>query len=77
MKTAWQPARPQLARPAPAVSKGRAQGAACRRRGGRRRQDQERIDGVHATTLKGTYEELFAGFKTLVDDYIETNYRRT
>jgi (E)-4-hydroxy-3-methylbut-2-enyl-diphosphate synthase len=32
------------------------------------------IDGVHATTLKGTYEELFAGFQKLVDDYIDTKY---
>jgi hypothetical protein len=31
---------------------------------------------VHATTLTGNYEELFAGFQTLVDDYIDTNYRR-
>ena len=34
------------------------------------------IDGVHATTLKGNYEELFAGFQKLVDDYVDTNYRR-
>src|SRR6187401_3135482 len=34
------------------------------------------IEGVHATTLKGNYEELFAGFQKLVDDYVDTNYRR-
>src|SRR5687768_4971746 len=34
------------------------------------------IDGVHATTLKGTPEELFAGFQQLVDVYVDTNYRR-
>jgi (E)-4-hydroxy-3-methylbut-2-enyl-diphosphate synthase len=34
------------------------------------------IDGVHATTLRGTYEELFAGFQQLVDSYVDTNYRR-
>ena len=34
------------------------------------------IDGVHATTLKGTYEELFAGFQTLVDDYVAIRYAR-
>jgi len=34
------------------------------------------IDGVHATTLKGNYEELFAGFQQLVDTYVDTNYRR-
>jgi (E)-4-hydroxy-3-methylbut-2-enyl-diphosphate synthase len=32
------------------------------------------IDGVHATTLRGTYEELFDGFRGLVDDYIRTHY---
>jgi hypothetical protein len=31
---------------------------------------------VHATTLRGTYEELFAGFQQLVDSYVHTNYRR-
>jgi (E)-4-hydroxy-3-methylbut-2-enyl-diphosphate synthase len=34
------------------------------------------IDGVHATTLKGTYEELFAGFQALVDTYVDTHYQR-
>jgi hypothetical protein len=31
---------------------------------------------VHTTTLKGNYEELFAGFQQLVDTYVDTNYRR-
>src|SRR6478672_615345 len=34
------------------------------------------VDGVHATTLKGNYEELFAGFQKLVDDYIDAKYPR-
>jgi len=32
------------------------------------------IDGVHATTLRGTYEELAAGFRALIDDYVATKY---
>src|SRR6187431_2207801 len=32
------------------------------------------IDGVHATTLRGTYEELAAGFRSLIDDYVATKY---
>src|SRR6187399_2801504 len=32
------------------------------------------IDGVHATTLRGTYEELAVGFRTLIDDYVATKY---
>jgi (E)-4-hydroxy-3-methylbut-2-enyl-diphosphate synthase len=32
------------------------------------------IDGKHATTLRGTYEELAAAFQALVDDYIVTHY---
>jgi hypothetical protein len=40
------------------------------------RLDRHRIDGVHATTLRGTYEELFAGFKALVDDYVAAHYGR-
>jgi (E)-4-hydroxy-3-methylbut-2-enyl-diphosphate synthase len=32
------------------------------------------IDGVHATTLRGTYDELAAAFQTLVDDYVERKY---
>jgi (E)-4-hydroxy-3-methylbut-2-enyl-diphosphate synthase len=34
------------------------------------------IDGQHYTTLKGTYEELAAAFKELVDNYVETRYAR-
>jgi (E)-4-hydroxy-3-methylbut-2-enyl-diphosphate synthase len=34
------------------------------------------IDGVHATTLRGTYEELSSGFRALVDNYVETRYPR-
>src|SRR5688500_12918699 len=32
------------------------------------------IDGVHAETLRGTYDELAAAFQKLVDDYVETKY---
>jgi len=34
------------------------------------------IDGQHSTTLRGTYEELAAAFKGLVDSYVETRYAR-
>src|SRR3954465_13512272 len=34
------------------------------------------IDGQHATTLRGTYEELAAEFQRLVDDYVEGHYAR-
>jgi (E)-4-hydroxy-3-methylbut-2-enyl-diphosphate synthase len=34
------------------------------------------IDGQHTTTLRGTYDELAAGFKALVDDYVATKYPR-
>lgn len=34
------------------------------------------IDGEHATTLRGSYDELAAAFQTLVDDYVETHYAR-
>jgi (E)-4-hydroxy-3-methylbut-2-enyl-diphosphate synthase len=34
------------------------------------------IDGRHATTLRGTYEELAAEFQRLVDEYVERNYAR-
>ena len=34
------------------------------------------IDGQHSTTLRGTYEELAAAFKGLVDNYVETRYAR-
>jgi (E)-4-hydroxy-3-methylbut-2-enyl-diphosphate synthase len=32
------------------------------------------IDGAHATTLRGTYDELAAAFQRLVDEYVETKY---
>ncbi len=34
------------------------------------------IDGVHATTLRGSYEELATGFRQLVDTYVSTKYTR-
>ena len=34
------------------------------------------IDGQHATTLRGTYEELAAAFQRLVDDYVDGKYAR-
>jgi (E)-4-hydroxy-3-methylbut-2-enyl-diphosphate synthase len=34
------------------------------------------IDGVHATTLKGTYEELAHAFHVLLDDYVEKKYAK-
>jgi (E)-4-hydroxy-3-methylbut-2-enyl-diphosphate synthase len=34
------------------------------------------IDGVHRTTLKGTYDELAAAFQALVDDYVDTTYAK-
>jgi len=34
------------------------------------------IDGEHHTTLRGTYEELAAAFRDLVDNYVETRYPR-
>ena len=34
------------------------------------------IDGQHATTLRGTYEELDAAFRHLVDDYVSRKYVR-
>ncbi len=33
------------------------------------------IDGVHTTTLRGTYDELARQFQTLIDDYVERTYR--
>ena len=30
------------------------------------------IDGQHATTLRGTYDELATAFQALVDDYVDT-----
>ncbi len=32
------------------------------------------IDGRHATTLRGTYEELADQFRRLIDEYVETRY---
>jgi (E)-4-hydroxy-3-methylbut-2-enyl-diphosphate synthase len=32
------------------------------------------IDGEHAVTLRGTYDELAAGFRELVDTYVATHY---
>ena len=34
------------------------------------------VDGEHVTTLRGTYDELADGFRTLVDDYVATRYAR-
>jgi (E)-4-hydroxy-3-methylbut-2-enyl-diphosphate synthase len=34
------------------------------------------IDGKHFNTLEGTYDELSAAFQKLVEDYIETKYRK-
>ena len=34
------------------------------------------IDGEHATTLRGTYDELAIAFQKLLDDYVERKYAR-
>jgi (E)-4-hydroxy-3-methylbut-2-enyl-diphosphate synthase len=34
------------------------------------------IDGRHAMTLRGTYEELATRFREIIDDYVETRYAR-
>ncbi len=34
------------------------------------------IDGQHATTLRGTYDELAAAFQQLVDEYVDRKYAR-
>jgi (E)-4-hydroxy-3-methylbut-2-enyl-diphosphate synthase len=34
------------------------------------------IDGKHHSTLRGTYEELAAAFRQLLDNYVETRYPR-
>jgi (E)-4-hydroxy-3-methylbut-2-enyl-diphosphate synthase len=34
------------------------------------------IDGEHATTLRGTYEELAVAFQKLVNDYVDRKYPR-
>ncbi len=35
------------------------------------------IDGQHATTLRGTYDELATAFQALVDNYVDTRYPST
>jgi (E)-4-hydroxy-3-methylbut-2-enyl-diphosphate synthase len=32
------------------------------------------IDGRHATTQRGTYDELAAAFQALIDEYVDRNY---
>ncbi|MCX6552581.1 MAG: flavodoxin-dependent (E)-4-hydroxy-3-methylbut-2-enyl-diphosphate synthase [Acidobacteria bacterium] len=34
------------------------------------------VDGQHFTTLRGTYDELSAAFRALVDNYVDTRYAR-
>jgi len=34
------------------------------------------IDGAHVKTLRGTYDELAAEFKQIVDAYVERKYAR-
>jgi (E)-4-hydroxy-3-methylbut-2-enyl-diphosphate synthase len=34
------------------------------------------IDGRHATTLRGSYDELSAAFRRLVDEYVERTYKK-
>ena len=34
------------------------------------------VDGEHVTTLRGSYEELAHGFRTLIDTYVSTRYPR-
>jgi (E)-4-hydroxy-3-methylbut-2-enyl-diphosphate synthase len=34
------------------------------------------VDGEHFTTLRGTYDELAAGFRALVDNYVATRYQK-
>lgn len=34
------------------------------------------IDGRHATTLRGTYDELASAFQKLLDDYVDAKYPR-
>src|SRR5881396_4264054 len=33
------------------------------------------IDGEHVATLRGTYDELSTGFRTLIEEYVKTKYR--
>jgi (E)-4-hydroxy-3-methylbut-2-enyl-diphosphate synthase len=35
------------------------------------------IDGRHATSLRGTYDELAVAFQKLIDEYVERTYRGT
>ena len=35
------------------------------------------IDGKHAATLRGSYDELSEAFRQLIDDYVEATYART
>jgi (E)-4-hydroxy-3-methylbut-2-enyl-diphosphate synthase len=32
------------------------------------------IDGVHYTTLRGTYDELATAFQRLIDQYVDEHY---
>jgi (E)-4-hydroxy-3-methylbut-2-enyl-diphosphate synthase len=34
------------------------------------------IDGERVKTLRGTYDELAAAFQALVDEYVDTKYRK-
>jgi (E)-4-hydroxy-3-methylbut-2-enyl-diphosphate synthase len=34
------------------------------------------IDGVHATSIRGTYDELAAAFQAIIDRYVEEKYAR-
>ena len=34
------------------------------------------VDGRHATTLRGSYDELSEAFRRLIDDYVEARYAR-
>jgi (E)-4-hydroxy-3-methylbut-2-enyl-diphosphate synthase len=34
------------------------------------------VDGEHFTTLRGTYDELAAAFRQLIDNYVESRYPR-
>jgi (E)-4-hydroxy-3-methylbut-2-enyl-diphosphate synthase len=34
------------------------------------------VDGEHFTTLRGTYDELAEGFRSLLDNYVATHYSR-
>jgi (E)-4-hydroxy-3-methylbut-2-enyl-diphosphate synthase len=34
------------------------------------------VDGEHVMTLRGSYEELADGFRSLVDEYVSTRFPR-